>query len=521
MNLDGTSSLSSPLIGNESGADRNTDVRRRCQVAQKLEEAGDFEGASAVIGDLWQGIGERPRVEDLDEATQGEVLLRAGSISAGIGEDHQLESTQDAAMNLVRESVNIFERLGLPDKLVCARIELASCYWRQGAMDDARTILRELLSKVPEPGIEEKLRILANLVMVERTDGRFKEALQIQTEAAALFELSDNHLLRGNFHNGFGVVLKNLAKSEGRPDYLERALIEFTAASYHWDRSGHDSHVASVENCIGLLLLESARFVEAHQHLNRARAIVSKLRDKGATAVVDESRAKVFLAEERYTQAEIAARGAVKFFEEAEERVQLAEALLTQATALARLDRNERAAGQFQRATEVAQQAEEPMLAGLAALTMLEELSAVLPVTTMREAYENAESLLNQTENGEFDLRLAQCARSILRVELQRISLAKQSPASLSEAIQKSSSPETESTSVPWAGCALELEVLNFEGELIKRALEAANGSVTRAARMLGITHQGLAFILNGRHKNLLNVRTPVKRRRRSILRTQ
>jgi transcriptional regulator with GAF, ATPase, and Fis domain len=61
---------------------------------------------------------------------------------------------------------------------------------------------------------------------------------------------------------------------------------------------------------------------------------------------------------------------------------------------------------------------------------------------------------------------------------------------------------------------------LKYEAQLIKRALEAADGSVTRAARMLGITHQGLAFILNGRHSALLKVRTPVRHRRRSILRS-
>src|SRR5204862_2742354 len=70
-----------------------------------------------------------------------------------------------------------------------------------------------------------------------------------------------------------------------------------------------------------------------------------------------------------------------------------------------------------------------------------------------------------------------------------------------------------------WQGCSLEAEVLRHEGNLIKRALEVSGGSVTRAARMLGVTHQGLAFILNGRHSNLLSVRTPVKRRRRSIIR--
>jgi len=61
--------------------------------------------------------------------------------------------------------------------------------------------------------------------------------------------------------------------------------------------------------------------------------------------------------------------------------------------------------------------------------------------------------------------------------------------------------------------------MLRYEADLISRALAASDGSVTRAARMLGVTHQGLAFILNGRHKDLLAARRPVKRRRRSIIR--
>ncbi|HUE83275.1 MAG TPA: helix-turn-helix domain-containing protein, partial [Pyrinomonadaceae bacterium] len=69
------------------------------------------------------------------------------------------------------------------------------------------------------------------------------------------------------------------------------------------------------------------------------------------------------------------------------------------------------------------------------------------------------------------------------------------------------------------SACSLEEEVLRFEGGIIRKALEASGGSVTRAARLLGLTHQGLAFILNGRHRSLLSVRKPVKHRRRSIIR--
>lgn len=45
-----------------------------------------------------------------------------------------------------------------------------------------------------------------------------------------------------------------------------------------------------------------------------------------------------------------------------------------------------------------------------------------------------------------------------------------------------------------------------------------ARGSVTRAAKLLGLTHQTLGTILNERHKRLSKKRTPVKRRLRSII---
>ncbi|HEV7374358.1 MAG TPA: sigma 54-interacting transcriptional regulator, partial [Pyrinomonadaceae bacterium] len=70
-----------------------------------------------------------------------------------------------------------------------------------------------------------------------------------------------------------------------------------------------------------------------------------------------------------------------------------------------------------------------------------------------------------------------------------------------------------------WEGCSLVEEVLSYEKGLIRRALEAAQGGVTRASRLLGTTHQALSFILNTRHKDLMDARKPVRQRRRSIIR--
>jgi transcriptional regulator with PAS, ATPase and Fis domain len=72
-----------------------------------------------------------------------------------------------------------------------------------------------------------------------------------------------------------------------------------------------------------------------------------------------------------------------------------------------------------------------------------------------------------------------------------------------------------------WTGCSLEEEVRAYERNLIRLALDAAGGSITRAARLLNVTHQGLAYIVNGRHNDLLALRTPTRTRRVSLMRPE
>jgi transcriptional regulator with PAS, ATPase and Fis domain len=60
--------------------------------------------------------------------------------------------------------------------------------------------------------------------------------------------------------------------------------------------------------------------------------------------------------------------------------------------------------------------------------------------------------------------------------------------------------------------------VHEFEERLVEQALEETAGSVTRAAKLLGIRYQSLSSIIAGRHKRLLKKRTPPERRRRSTI---
>lgn len=57
-----------------------------------------------------------------------------------------------------------------------------------------------------------------------------------------------------------------------------------------------------------------------------------------------------------------------------------------------------------------------------------------------------------------------------------------------------------------------------FEARLIGKALDESGGSVTKAAGILGLSHQTLIAILGTRHKTLAAKRNPVQKRLKSII---
>ncbi len=385
-----------------------------CEIAKKLGESGDYEAARGAMGQLWRRIGERPQCDGLGQRAAAEVLLRAGVLSGWIGSASQIEGAQEFAKDLITESAAIFDELKLTEKVAEARVDLAICYWREGAFDEARIVLREVLTLLADRNSEQKLRALLNGAMIEKMATRYSDALRIHTEAAPLFAASSNHLLKGKFHNQFANILQDLGAAEHREDYFDRALVEYTAATFHFEQAGHKRYCARVENNVGLLLLTAAKFAEAHEHLYHARRLFESLKDKGSVAQVDDTRARAFLGEGRYAEAERIARSAVYTLGKGDEQSLLAEALTTHGMALARMGRRQQARLTLQRAIEVAQQAGDLNGAGLAALTLIEELGDDLAADQLSDIYERADQLLVDSQNSETLARLRACARRAL-----------------------------------------------------------------------------------------------------------
>ena len=531
--------LRSSVYENQSEIAFADNVVPLCELAKGLEEAGEFESAVDTLRPFWDGPASRPKTSGLEELARAELLLRAGTLTGWIGSAKQVSGAQEAAKDLISESITILENLGINEKVAEARVDLSICYWREGALDEARVTLRHVLNYFDNSQSEQKLRALLNSAIVENVATREREALRIYRSAYPLFHASTNHALKGKFHNSYATLLRSLGTSESREDYIDKALVEYAAAGYHFERAGHRRFQARVENNVGYLYAKIGRFHDAQKHLTNARALHVSVGDFGGAAGADDSRAQAFLLAGKPIEAERIARSAVRALSSGGEQTVLAEALTTHGTALARLKQFPGAKTAFDQAREIGQNAGSPERGGIAAVTVIEELSDYLSLDALQQYYFTAESLLSTSQNRSIKARLGECARRVLTIELANIkagistglqfasSLTKEPAATPQSAsrMQITAAPQSAVVTEPALdvqlspGFSLDTEVLRYEGSLIRKALEDAGGSVTRAARMLGVTHQGLAFILNGRHSDLLSIRTPVKKRRRSIIR--
>ena len=466
----------------------------RCERALELKDQGDYTGAQAVMGPLWKRVGERPNTEGLHPSVAAEVLVCAGILTRFIGARDEIKEANEWARDLLTESIIYHESVQDVFKIAAVRAELAWCYWRAGALDEARIWFTEALKKLTTEG-NTRANAVFGLSVVEWSASRFKESLRILNEHAPLFKKITNHCLKGFYHMQVALVLRNLeTPGEKTATEFRRIRDEYEEADRHFTLARSTIFRAHVKNNISYVLRELGRFKEAHEYLDHARRLTVSAKDKVKTAQIDESRAQLFIAEGKYAEAESVARHAVKTFQKSGHQFFLAEALTTHGIALAQLGNTGHAQFTLQNAIEVAHQAGSLNRAGIAALTLIEEIHD-LSADMMSGAYEQAVEWLKDAQSYALLLRF-KAAGSKLAARLRT---------------DKTISP-TE-TLLKRRKCKEEL--LQIEEARIRRALAEANGSVTHAARLVGVTYPGLIYIINHRHPHLLDERNPVRQRQR------
>jgi tetratricopeptide (TPR) repeat protein len=469
-----------------------------CERALQLKDRGEFDAAREVMRPLWKQLGQRPDTEGLNPTTTAEVLLCAGILTSWIGGQNQIKEADEWARDLLTESMRLFEAEEDTTKVAQARTEIAYCYRRAGALDEARIWFTDALEKLIVEG-NARAYALLGLSVVEWSLTRYDEAFKILTDNAGLFRKIDSHSLRGFYHNQLAMVLRSVAPAHKRDAYYERALREYEAAELDFKLARNTLFRADVNNNRGFLLFKLARFREAHQYLQEARRLALLVRNKVVVAQIDDTRAQVLIAENKYNEAEAVARPAVASLRRSGHQGLLIDTLITHGVALARLGKTDKAEFNFREAIEIAHQMGVLSKAGVASLTMIEEIDHLAP-DALAHAYQQAGEWLADCQSEALLLKF-KTAGMRLALELLRKREAEQATTTLFNMPRN-----------------LTTEVVMFERDLIRQALaKAEGGRVVDAARWLGVSYQRLAHRITTKHQELVNERSPVHRRSRKI----
>jgi len=237
-----------------------------------MEKAGEYEAACEALSEFWPERDGLPNLNDLDEPAKALVLLRVGALSGWRGSTDQAPGSQESAKDLITESIRIFERLGRTQNAAEAHGDLALCYWREGSYDEARIHLTDALSLLENENSDLKAVLLIRAGIVEVWAQKLNEGLSFYNQAARLLDRSEDHALKGTFHNEYGSVFRQLAAPENREDYLDRALMEYTAASFHFELAGNSRYLARVRT---ILVICSSRLGNMKKHTSIWIALVT------------------------------------------------------------------------------------------------------------------------------------------------------------------------------------------------------------------------------------------------------
>jgi tetratricopeptide (TPR) repeat protein len=246
----------------------------------------------------------------LDSATErgSRAELLRGRAEANARLDNALPAAADAV-----EAVRLFNDLGRESDAALATYWLAYAQFKQDNLDEARSLMRRVLDRVRD-GLQVEpdfnLRLLLALSSIEAHDGEHARALAYLQEVRGLADLLDDR--RRATEAAIRTGLQSLA--------LYRA-------------SGAEFEMAALENNLALSFLANGNLGRASELISSSRDRFQRLHDEGWLAHVEDTAARIAIAEGDPQTALRLTETAIRIAERTGSQRALATALVTRANA--------------------------------------------------------------------------------------------------------------------------------------------------------------------------------------------
>lgn len=219
-------------------------VLQICRAAEQAEVTGNYQSGLDELVEFWDYLNPEkpPRIADLPERTQAELLLRAGALFGYLVGSN--EKKQEFSKDLLTQAFYKFKHLGDEAKQAECANYLAVSYLRLGNMDESNIWLAVGLARKQIDSVFLHTIIVESLIKL--TVGDFIPVLGKFFDYTTYFESTPNLFLKGIFYMNFALAKKN-------HDEFEESLEDFQTAVQIFRELGNKHYLALVENNIARL----------------------------------------------------------------------------------------------------------------------------------------------------------------------------------------------------------------------------------------------------------------------------
>lgn len=386
--------------------------------------------------------------------------------------------TYESAKNDLSRSSRLFVELAENDRAALSDIWLALCYWRLGQMDEAFLILTPSCAC---DNLRVRFLALVNRSVIQTEAKDWKKALLSLEAAQRVFEEEPSLSWRGKFFQQRGLCYKLAYEESGSRTDADKALVDYEAASEHYERAGNLRFEAAIVNNLANLYRTIGDIKRARQNIDRAITLFERIGDRSHLAHAKDTKALILLDSGDAVRAKKYADHAVLLLRN-HDPAWLTIPLVTRAKITCRMGLDVASRRDFEEAINIAEGSGDLVKAREIYLEEAETLAHVLSLQALSEIFAKVNEIASTRES-----RIAQTV------------------------LVRASSPDLNSFS------DLRTSERQREHEIILRALEKARGSVTKAAKALGKTHGGLRHIIKTRHPELQAKCRPVVPRKSVI----
>jgi TolB-like protein/predicted negative regulator of RcsB-dependent stress response len=384
----------------------NEEVQILCAVAREQTEVGNYDAGCLILAKHWTP-GEWPKLDGLKPHSAADLLFTTGSLAGCLSSAGRIPKGQKHAEALLSGSIGIFDHLGANRAVAESKIELALSYYRQGMFELARKTLLKLIEGLQARDNDLRSVAFLRLAVVERHAGHLTDSLSRLSGASDIVNQSGPSVT-GRYYQELANVLKDIAISENRADYLKIVQNHFARAYYEFEAIGHVRYTAVAENNHGYLLLNLGYYDDAKVHLLRAQRLFGQLDDKIRRAQVDDCLSRLYMAINRFELAESAIDSAIASLEADDEEALLAEALTTKGQLFCKQHRYNEARQTLEGAWRIAERCGDNEGAGRALLILVEEMHSQIGKAELNRIIARVRELLEYTQQASTRARLAE-----------------------------------------------------------------------------------------------------------------